>query len=125
MKEASRLPLTCEVRYTLDLNKLKEFEAYARAWMILTERHGGTHHGYYIPRPPSRGCPSQLSQAGHEGPTVVAIALFSFPDDESYLRYRETVANNPDCGPAASLYRETGCFISYERLFLSPVERSA
>ena len=46
-----KLPVTCEIRYKLDMTKLREFEAYARAWVVLIERHGGTHHGYFLPRP--------------------------------------------------------------------------
>ena len=47
---ASRRTMTCQIRYKLDLSKLSEFEAYARAWILLVERYGGTHHGYFIPR---------------------------------------------------------------------------
>jgi hypothetical protein len=48
--------------------------------------------------------------------------MFTFPDEESYQRYREMVATDPECQSAAALVRETGCFIRYERLFLQPVK---
>lgn len=117
--------LVCEIRYKLDMTKLSEFEAYARAWMTLIKRHGGTHHGYYMPCPTPEGAGFSFSQIGTPGPTDEAVALFSFPDEESYHRYRTTVANDPDCGPAANLYSSTKCFISYERLFLKPLSRTA
>ena len=38
-------PVTCQIRYTLDLDKLDAFETYARTWIVLVERYGGIHHG--------------------------------------------------------------------------------
>lgn len=114
--------VTCEIRYKLDVTKLPEFEAYARAWMKLIERHGGIHHGYFVPRPIPDGARISFPQVGSDGPADVAVALFSFPDDDTYQRYRKTVADDPDCGPAADLYNKTKCFLSYERLFLARVE---
>jgi hypothetical protein len=115
--------VTCQIRYKLDLSKLKEFEAYARAWIVLIERYGGTHHGYFIPRAAPEGARMSFPQIGSEGPNDIAIALFTFPDEQSYLRYRAMVAADPECPAAAALYSETGCFLSYERLFLQQVER--
>lgn len=119
---ADKRPVTCEIRYKLDMTKLPEFEAYARAWIVLIERHGGTHHGYFVSRPAPDGARMSFPQIGSDGPTDLAVALFSFPDDESYQSYRQTVADDPDCGPAAALYSDTECFLSYERLFLARVE---
>ena len=115
-------PVTCQIRYTLDLSKLGAFESYARTWVELIERYGGIHHGYFIPRasPDQRGV--SFPGLGYDGPTDVAVAMFTFPDEESYRRYREMVAADPECQSAAALVRETGCFIRYERLFLEPVK---
>ncbi|GEB95921.1 NIPSNAP family protein [Microbacterium lacticum] len=41
--------ITCVVTYTIDPAKTREFEAFARAWMDLVGRHGGVHHGYFLP----------------------------------------------------------------------------
>ena len=117
--------VTCQIRYQLDMTKLSEFEAYARAWMVLIERYGGTHHGYFMPRSAPEGVHFSFPQVGHDGPADIAIALFTFPDEGSYLRYRQLVADDPDCRAAEALYRETQCFIRYERLFLVEVERTA
>jgi hypothetical protein len=37
------------VRYVIDPYQLTEFEAYAKAWLGIVERLGGTHHGYFLP----------------------------------------------------------------------------
>ena len=41
---ANSQAVTCQIRYTLNLNELSAFESYARTWMMLIERYGGTHH---------------------------------------------------------------------------------
>jgi hypothetical protein len=118
---ANAQPVTCQIRYTLDLSKLSAFESYARTWMGLIERYGGIHHGYFIPRPSPDEVGVSFPGLGFDGPVDVAVAMFTFPDEESYRRYRKTVATDPECQSAAALVRETGCFTRYERLFLKPV----
>jgi NIPSNAP len=56
--------ITCVVEYTVDARKLDAFEQFGRAWIALVNRHGGTHHGYFLPA---------------EGASDRALALFSFP----------------------------------------------
>lgn len=65
--------ITCHVRYEIDATKVEAFERFARAWMELVERHGGTHHGYFLPS---------------EGASDIAYALFSFSSLADYERYR-------------------------------------
>ena len=113
--------VTCQIRYTLDLNKLSAFEAYPRTWTVLGERYGGIHHGYFIPRVTRDGVGVSFPGLGYDGPADVAVAMFTFPGEESYRRYREMVAADPEYQSAAALVRETGCFTRYERLFLEPV----
>jgi hypothetical protein len=115
-------PVTCQIRYTIDLNKLEAFETYARTWIVLIERYGGIHYGYFIPRTPPHGAAMSFPNLGYTGPADVAIAIFTFPDEESYHRYRKLVADDPECQSAAALVRETACFTRYERLFLAPVQ---
>ena len=121
---ANTRPVTCQIRYTLDLNKLGAFETYARTWTVLVERYGGIHHGYFIPRAIPDGAGLSFPDLGYDGPVDVAVAMFTFPDEESYRRYRKTVAADAACQSAAALVRETGCFTRYERLFLEPVVRN-
>ncbi|HMH14161.1 MAG TPA: NIPSNAP family protein [Edaphobacter sp.] len=113
--------VTCQIRYTLDLNKLSAFETYARTWILLVERYGGIHYGYFIPRATPDGVGVSFPGLGQDGPADVAVAMFTFPDEESYRRYREMVASDPECQSASALVRETNCFTHYERLFLQPV----
>jgi hypothetical protein len=114
-------PVTCQVRYTLDLNQLSAFETYARAWIVLVERYGGVHHGYFVPRASPDVVGVSFPGLGYDGPTDVAVAMFTFPNEESYRSYRETVAGDPECQAMTALVRKTKCFTRYERLFLQSV----
>ena len=113
--------VTCQVRYTLDLDQLSAFETYARAWIVLIERYGGVHHGYFVPRasPDVKGV--SFPGLGYDGPTDVAVAMFTFPNEEAYRSYRKRVADDPQCQAMTVLVQETRCFTRYERLFLQPV----
>lgn len=104
------------------MNQLGAFETYARAWIVLVERYGGIHHGYFIPRGTPDGVGVSFPGIGYDGPTDIAAAMFTFPNEETYRRYREMVAADPECQSAAALVRETSCFTRYERLFLQPVQ---
>jgi hypothetical protein len=90
----------------IDPLKLKEFEAYGRMWIPLVEKFGGKHHGYFMP---------------HEGPSNIALALFSFPSLATYEVYRANAATDAECQAAMRYYEETKCFLSYERSFMRPV----
>ena len=61
--------ITCYLKYVIDPHKLEEFEQYARAWIPIVKRMGGTHHGYFLPS---------------EGANNIALALFSFPSLAAY-----------------------------------------
>ena len=115
---------TCLIRYRVDPDKLDEFEQYARSWITLIERYGGTHHGYFMPGVPQREKPAasfSFPELGKEGPDDVAVALFSFPDVPTYERYRRLVADDDQCVAATARFNETRPFLSYERSFLRPV----
>lgn len=98
--------ITAYLRYTLDAYKLDDFERYARLWIPLVERFGGTHHGYFLPA---------------EGASNIAIALFSFPSLAAYADYRQRSLDDPDCQAAYAYAEQTRCVISYERTFLRPI----
>ncbi|WP_181409844.1 NIPSNAP family protein [Martelella alba] len=117
-------PVTCEVRYLIDQSRISEFEAYAQTWIELIERHGGTHHGYFIPRDKPEEAGVSFSGLGKDGSASVAIALFTFPDEDSYLQYRERVAKDPDGMAANARFKASPPFISYERFFLTPIPRA-
>jgi hypothetical protein len=100
-----------------------EFEHYARVWMRLIEKYGGTHHGYFVP---GEGLPSaafSFAGIGEAGPGDIAVALFSFPTVEAYETYRREVATDPECVAITIHYEQTHCFTKYERTFLQAVAR--
>ena len=102
--------ITCYLRYTIDMHKVADFEEYARWWVPLVERFGGTHHGYFLP---------------HESDSDLAVALFSFDSLAAYEQYRRESMNDPDCQSAYEFAQRTKCIIRYERQFLRPVETSS
>lgn len=98
--------VTCYLRYVIDPYKLEDFEAYAKLWIPLVNRFGGTHHGYFLP---------------HEGASNIALALFSFPSLAAYETYRTASADDPDCREAYLFAERTRCIVSYERTFMRPI----
>lgn len=98
--------ITCYLKYVIDPFKIKEFEIYGKMWVPLVEKLGGQHHGYFLP---------------HEGANNIAVALFSFPSLAAYENYRVAAASDAECQAAMQYYRDTKCFVSYERSFMRPV----
>ena len=59
--------ITVHLRYEIDPDKLEDFTEYGRTWIRLVAKHGGTHHGYFLP---SEGdCRSSVRPGGRP-PTV-------------------------------------------------------
>lgn len=115
---------TCLVKYTVDLNKLDAFEHYARTWIHLIEKYGGTHHGYFMPGDESSEFPEarfSFPGLGKQGADDVAVALFSFPDVASYEKYRKDVCDDEECKTITAYFNKEKPFTSYERNFLSPI----
>jgi hypothetical protein len=98
--------ITCHLRYEIDPSRIEAFERFARRWMELVERHGGTHHGYFLPA---------------EGASDIAYALFSFPSLAEYERYRGRFGVDQDFVEADRIRDESGCVRRYERSFLRPL----
>ena len=103
---ANATMVTCHLNYQIDPAKVPEFEHYARLWIELVTRFGGTHHGYFLP---------------HEGASDLAVALFSFPSLAAYEEYRTRIADDADAQAAFAFAAETRCIIRYDRSFLRPV----
>jgi hypothetical protein len=115
---------TCCIRYTIDLDKLDEFREYARSWISLIRKYGGVHHGYFIPARDGDNLPNtsfSFPGMGTDGPPNIAVALFSFPDIETYDKYRRDVSQDEGCKAATDRFNETKCFSRYERTFLLPM----
>ncbi len=98
--------ITCTITYVIDPAKVDAFEIYAKVWIHLVNRMGGTHHGYFLP---------------HEGANDRAWALFSFPSLAAYEAYRTEMAQDADCQAAYAHAKATGCILRYDRTFTRPV----
>lgn len=115
---------TCFISYIVDPSKLKEFEEYAHTWIDIIEKHGGIHHGYFLPQENSDNLPNpnfSFPMIGKAGPKNMAIALFSFPDLDTYHTYKKAVAEDPEYQKLTKRFTESKCFSSYERSFLKPI----
>jgi NIPSNAP len=113
--------ITCFIRYTIDPDKLDDFEHYARVWMRLIEKYGGKHLGYFVPDKEAPAATFSFPGIGETGPENVAIALFTFPTLEAYETYRRDVPNDPECLAVTAHYKRTKCFTKYERAFMKAV----
>ena len=98
--------ITCVVEYVIDPAKIDSFERFGRRWIELVNRHGGTHHGYFLPA---------------EGASDRALALFSFPSLAAYEQYRALFGADPDFIEADRIRDESGCVLRYQRSFMRPV----
>jgi hypothetical protein len=98
--------ITCVVHYTIDPNKLAAFEKFARAWIYLVNKHGGSHHGYFLPS---------------EGASDLALALFSFESMAAYEQYRRLFGRDEEFIKADLIRDESGCVTRYERTFMRPL----
>ena len=98
--------IACYLRYIIDPFKLNEFERYGKVWILLVEKFGGKHHGYFLPS---------------EGANNIALAIFTFPSMALYEEYRIKSLQDPECQAAVKYAEETRCIVSYERSFFRPV----
>ena len=98
--------VTCFVEYIVDVNKIKEFEHYAKLWIPLVNKFGGQHQGYFLPS---------------EGASNVALALFTFPSLAKYEQYRKESLKDLECIAAFDYAAQTQCIKSYTRSFFRPL----
>lgn len=94
--------MTLCIRYTLDANKLADFEAYARALEKPVDRCGGKFVAYYLPTKVA-------------GPTNTALGLIDFPDLASYQRYREKLLTDAEAVEALRRAEAAGCIVNEDR----------
>jgi NIPSNAP len=94
--------MTLCIRYTLDANKLADFEAYARSLEKPVERCGGKFVAYYLPTKVA-------------GPTNTALGLIDFPDLASYERYREQLATDAEGVESLRRAEAARCILNEDR----------
>ncbi|MFF5083641.1 NIPSNAP family protein [Actinoplanes sp. NPDC000266] len=98
--------ITCVVHYVIDPAQIEAFERFAREWMRLVTKHGGVHHGYFLPA---------------EGASDRAEALFSFESLAAYELYRSRFGHDPEFIAADRIRDESGCVLRYDRTFMRPL----
>lgn len=113
--------ITCHLRYRLDLEKLDAFREYAAMWVALINEWGGEHLGYYLPMEIGGLSDFSFPGIGRTGDLDMAFALFRFPSREAYDAYRRDVSKDPRCRRGEGLLQESGCFLEYERTFVTRI----
>lgn len=98
--------ITCVISYTIDPAKTEAFEKFASEWVRLVNKHGGSHHGYYLPS---------------EGASDKALALFSFPSLADYELYRRRFGVDPEFLAGDRIRDDSGCVLRYDRTFMRPL----
>jgi len=106
--EKSERMITLQIRYTLDIAKTADFEAYARALIEPIERCGGSNAQYYLP--------TKIA-----GPTNQALALIDFPDLASYERYRANLLSDAGAVECLRLVETSGAILNEDRSFIRRV----
>ena len=101
--------ITLCIRYTIDQNKYKDFEAYAKAWPEPIRRCGGELVGYFLP--------TKLA-----GATDFALALINFPDLGGYERYRAALGNDSDAKANVARIEASGCLLNEDRGFMEQIK---
>ena len=103
--------ITLYIRYTLDPNKLRDFEVYAKALSTPIERCGGTPAGYYLP-------------TKFAGPVNSAVGMIDFPSLTAYEKYRERLATDQEAIEITKRLEASGALLNEDRSFLSLVPES-
>ena len=101
--------ITVCIRYTLNMNKLADFEQYARNWTESIPRCGGVLMGYFLP--------TKIA-----GATNIAYALIDFADLSAYQRYREALMSDESAKQNFAFAERSGCIQIEERSILQRVE---
>jgi len=100
--------MTLCIRYTLDISKLADFEAYAQSLRKPLERCGGTYVDYFLPTKVA-------------GPTNTAFGLIDFPSLAAYEAYRAELLEDPQAVECLRRAEAAGCILNEDRSFLRRV----
>ena len=96
--------VTCFIRYQIDPFQR---EAYARAWLTIIPRCGGSVLGYFLP---------------HEGTNDVAYGVIGFDSLADYERYRGRLRDDPEGRANFAFAEQRRLILREERSFLRAVE---
>lgn len=102
--------VTCFIRYQIDPFQRDAFETYAREWLRIIPRCGGTLLGYFLP---------------HEGTNDVAYGVISFDSLADYEAYRARLRADPEGRANFAFAEERRLILREERTFLRGVTEGA
>jgi len=102
--------VTCFIRYQIDPFQRDAFETYAREWLRIIPRCGGTLLGYFLP---------------HEGTNDVAYGVISFDRLADYEAYRARLRADPEGRANFAFAEERRLILREERTFLRGVTEGA
>lgn len=100
--------ITICIRYTLDIQKLADFERYARNWPEPIQRCGGELVGYFSP--------TKIA-----GATNIAYALINFPTLAAYENYRAALMKDEAAVRNVANADRSGCILIEDRTILRRV----
>jgi hypothetical protein len=100
------MTITVFIRYRLDPYKRDGFEDYARRWLKIIPKCGGTVVGYWMP---------------HEGTDNSAYGLISFESLAAYEAYRARLKADAEGAANFALAQKERFIVSEERTFLRQV----
>jgi len=98
--------ITVFIRYQIDPFKKELFETYAKRWLEIIPKCGGSALGYWMP---------------HEGTNNIAFALISFDSLASYEAYRARIKVDSAGAAAFAFANEHKMIMAEERTFLRQV----
>ena len=101
------MTITVFIRYQLDPFKRDAFEAYAKRWLTIIPKCGGSDVRYWMP---------------HEGTNNIAFGLISFPTLAAYEAYRARLKSDPEGAANFRMAEEQRFILAEERTFLRQVE---
>jgi hypothetical protein len=82
--------ITCVVDYVIDPSKAGAFEEFAKRWMELVNRHGGTHHGFSPRKDPATErlrCSASQAQPSTSNTDLYSVTIrTSLPQTGSGMR---------------------------------------
>jgi len=98
--------VTCVIRYQIDPFQKDAFEEYARRWLAIIPRCGGSLLGYFMP---------------HEGTNDVAYGIIGFASLADYEAYRARLRADPDGRANFAFAEERRLILREERTFVRGV----
>ncbi len=100
------MTITVFIRYEIDPFKKGLFEAYARRWLSIIPRCGGSDVRYWMP---------------HEGTNRVAFGLISFDSLASYEVYRARLRADPEGAANFAFAEDNQLILDEQRTFLRQI----